>query len=92
MRTMPMLIWTLILISHEFLMANGEAAFYPIRSEVTIGFTENKGQVSDQNMKLRPDVLFTGMNGNFIVFFIKPSKFRIRLPVYWNTVKFINQH
>src|SRR4051812_49113294 len=30
------------------------------------GFMENKGQVSDQHRQPRPDVLFTGSNGNLV--------------------------
>ena len=35
-----------------------------------ISFTENKGQIHDQNYKLRPDVLFGGSDGN-LVFHLK---------------------
>ena len=69
---MPILFWTLIIMSHEFLLANGKQPFVPSGQKSQLVFTENKGQVSDQNMKSRPDVLFTGMNGN-TSFFIKPS-------------------
>jgi hypothetical protein len=36
----------------------------------SISFTENKGQIHDQNYKLRPDVLFGGSDGN-LVFHLK---------------------
>jgi len=36
-------------------------SFDPQKQNQTISFTENKGQVSDQNYKSRPDVLFGGM-------------------------------
>ena len=35
-----------------------------------ISFTENKGQIHEQNYKLRPDVLFGGSDGN-LVFHLK---------------------
>jgi hypothetical protein len=41
-------------------------------SKTTIAFTENKGQVYDQNYKARPDVLFGAMTGN-MAFHLKTS-------------------
>lgn len=45
---------------------NGFAA----KSAAGVSFTENKGQVHDQNNKARPDVLFGGTDGN-LVFHLK---------------------
>jgi len=44
--------------------------FEPKKSSQAITFTENKGQVSDQNYKPRPDVLFGG-NANGMVFHLR---------------------
>ncbi len=43
---------------------------FPKKSANGISFTENKGQVHDQNNKARPDVLFGGTDGN-LVFHLK---------------------
>jgi len=40
------------------------------KTNSSISFTENKGQIHDQNYKLRPDVLFGGSDGN-LVFHLK---------------------
>lgn len=52
------------------LASNGEVTL-PSQSK-TIAFTENKGQVHDQNYKPRPDVLFGAMAGN-MAFHIKTT-------------------
>src|ERR1043166_6739072 len=36
------------------------------KKEISFSFKENKGQVGDQFSKPRPDVLFSGNNGDFI--------------------------
>ena len=40
------------------------------KTNSAISFTENKGQIHDQNYKSRPDVLFGGSDGN-LVFHLK---------------------
>ena len=40
------------------------------KTKSTISFTENKGQVSDQNYNPRPDVLFSGV-ANGLTFHIR---------------------
>ena len=40
------------------------------KTNSAISFTENKGQIHDQNYKSRPDVLFSGTDGN-LVFHLK---------------------
>jgi hypothetical protein len=42
------------------------ANFKDSKSQQQISFTENKGQVSDQNYKARPDVLFSGTDGKLV--------------------------
>ena len=62
-----------ILLTGENLLA-GEPlypkGFEPKQQNQSITFTENKGQVSDQNNKPRPDVLFGG-NANGMVFHLR---------------------
>ena len=41
-----------------------------LKTNSGISFTENKGQIHDQNYKLRPDVLFGGSDG-ILVFHLK---------------------
>lgn len=63
----------LLAVSISNLMA-GNSKTYPAgfkpQENNTISFTENKGQVHDQNYKPRPDVLFGGTDGN-LVFHLK---------------------
>lgn len=53
-----------------------------------ICFTENKGQIRDQNHKQRSDVLFTGTDGRF-VFHIRNNgiSYQINRPVKWKTIE-----
>src|SRR4051812_22101766 len=52
----------IILVSLGNLVAGGEK---PALSQ-TPAFRENKGQVSDQFGKQRPDILFSGTDGNLV--------------------------
>ena len=58
-----------LLLTTAYLAGNGENLpkdFSPKQSKA-IAFTENKGQVYDQNYKARPDVLYGAMTGNLAV-------------------------
>ena len=70
--TKPSAIIFLILLSTSIFAnktPNYPKGFSPKNNSV-ISFTENKGQIHDQNYKLRPDVLFGGSDGN-LVFHLK---------------------
>ena len=70
--TKPSTIIFLILLSTSIIAnktPNYPKGFSP-KTKKGISFTENKGQIHDQNYKSRPDVLFGGSDGN-LVFHLK---------------------
>ena len=70
--TKPSAIIFLILLSTSIFAnktPNYPKGFSP-KTNSAISFTENKGQIHDQNYKSRPDVLFGGSDGN-LVFHLK---------------------
>jgi len=70
--TKPIALIFLILLSTSIFAnktPNYPKGFSP-KNNSAISFTENKGQIHDQNYKLRPDVLFGGSDGN-LVFHLK---------------------
>ena len=70
--TKPSAIIFLILLSTSIFAnktPNYPKGFSP-KTNSGISFTENKGQIHDQNYKSRPDVLFGGSDGN-LVFHLK---------------------
>jgi hypothetical protein len=70
--TKPSAIIFLILLSTSIFAnktPNYPKGFSP-KTNSSISFTENKGQIHDQNYKSRPDVLFGGSDGN-LVFHLK---------------------
>ncbi len=70
--TKPSAIIFLILLSTSIFAnktPNYPKGFSP-KTKSSISFTENKGQIHDQNYKSRPDVLFGGSDGN-LVFHLK---------------------
>ena len=70
--TKPIAIIFLILLSTSIIAnktPNYPKGFSP-KNNSAISFTENKGQIHDQNYKSRPDVLFGGSDGN-LVFHLK---------------------
>ena len=70
--TKPIALIFLILLSTSIFAnktPNYPKGFSP-KTNSSISFTENKGQIHDQNYKLRPDVLFGGSDGN-LVFHLK---------------------
>ena len=70
--TKPSAIIFLILLSTSIFAnktPNYPKGFSP-KTNSSISFTENKGQMHDQNYKSRPDVLFGGSDGN-LVFHLK---------------------
>ena len=56
------------------------------RLKANISFTENKGQVSDQNFKAQPNVLYSGTDGS-LVFHLKNKgiSYQLSRVETWNT-------
>ena len=77
---------TLFLALASSIVANTSELDKFNNTKSTISFTENKGQVSDQNYNPRPDVLFSGV-ANGLTFhirnkFIMTNSYFIRMYMY----------